>query len=607
MKKLLLMILAATLLVSCNDQQGKSGGLKQEGTTVIKVNDVTITSGQLQEDLAKLPPHYKAAFTGRDGLLNFVDEIKRREVLYLEAKKQGIDKDPAFVKKLQEFARLNLVNALITKNVNMADIKVTPEEAKDYYDKNPKEFILPDQIRASHILLKTEEEAKKVLEKVKKGGDFAAIAKDNSIDKVSGQKGGDLGFFAKGQLEPTFDAAVFKLKKGEIGPVVKTPFGYHVIKVVDTKPSAKVEFEPSKNMIIQYLTSEKQKKAFDGYVTQIEKGYPVQVDQKALDGFMSKFTDNASKGQDGTTPSDTTPIVKIGDASITAALIESELSKLPPDVKQFFKGKEGMTKLIEELKKNELLNLEAKKAGMDKDPEYIRKVEDFKKVNLINTLVQKAFKPEMAQVTPDEIKAYYDNNTKDFTMQEQIKASHILVKTEAEAQAAAEKIKKGTDFATVAKEVSIDKMTADKGGDLGFFSKGQMQPSFDDAVFKLKTGEVSAPVKTTFGYHIIKVIDTKPAKKVDFDSAKDMITQLLTEQKKNKAFDDYYMGVEKGYNVVIDKKALDEFIIKNTSVKPEHGADAGGESSGLPGGHSPVGNPEGGALPEGHPPVGNPK
>ncbi|WP_420266147.1 peptidylprolyl isomerase [Candidatus Magnetominusculus dajiuhuensis] len=604
MKKLLLMILAVTLLVSCDGQQGKSGGLKQEGTPVIKVNDVTITTGQLQEDLAKLPPRYKAAFTGRDGLVNFVDEIKRREVLYLEAKKQGIDKDPAFDKKLQEFARLNLVNALITKNVNMADIKVTPEEAKDYYDKNPKEFMMPDQIRASHILLKTEDEAKKVLEKVKKGGDFATVAMDNSIDKVSGQKGGDLGFFAKGQLDPSFDEAVFKLKKGEIGPVVKTQFGYHVIKVVDTKPSAKVEFEPSKTMIIQYLTSEKQKKAFDGYVAQIEKSYPVQVDQKALDGFMSKYTDNASKGQADTAPSDTTPIVKIGDASITAALIESELSKLPPDVKQFFKGKEGMAKLIEELKKNELLNLEAKKAGMDKDPEYVRKIEDYKKVNSINALVQKAFKPEMAQVTPDEVKAYYDNNTKDFTMPEQVKASHILVKTEEEAKAAAEKIQKGADFASVAKEVSIDKMTADKGGDLGFFSKGQMQPSFDEAAFKLKTGELSAPVKTTFGYHIIKLTDMKPAKKVDFDSAKDMITQLLTEQKKNKAFDDYYMGVEKGYNVVMDKKALDEFVIKNTSVKPEHGADTGGA---LPGAHPPVGNPTGGALPEGHPPVGNPK
>ncbi|MBF0404404.1 peptidylprolyl isomerase [Candidatus Magnetominusculus xianensis] len=595
MKKLLLMILALTLLVSCDDKQGKSGGMKTEGATVVKINDVAVTTGQLQDDLLKLPANYKSAFSGKEGLMNFVDEIKRREVLYLEAKKQGMDKDPAFVKKLDEFTRLNLVNALITKNINMADIKVTPEEAKDYFDKNPKEFIMPDQIKASHILLKTEDEAKKVLEKVKKGGDFAAIAKEFSVDKVSGEKGGDLGFFAKGQLEPTFDAAVFKLKKGETGPVVKTPFGYHVIKVIDMKPSAKMEFEPSKGMIIQYLTSEKQKKAFDGYIAQIEKGYNVQIDQKALESFISKHAEGDSKkgGQAPAAAADTTPIVKIGDVSITAASIEAELSKLPAEVKQYFKGKEGMTKLIEEMKKTELLNLEAKKAGIDKTPEYVQKIEEFKKVTLINALVQKAFKPEMAQVSPDEIKAYFDNNSKDFTMPEQIKASHLLVKTEEEAKDAAAKIKGGTDFATVAKSVSIDKMTADKGGDLGFFSKGQMEPSFDAAVFKLKKGEVSAPVKTTFGYHIIKVTDIKPAKKVDFDSAKSVISQLLSEQKKNKAFDDFYIGIEKGYNVMVDKKALDEFIIKNSSVKPEQGA--------------PGANVLQGGVPQGHPPVDKPK
>jgi peptidyl-prolyl cis-trans isomerase C len=452
---------------------------------------------------------------------------------------------------------------------------------------------MPDQIKASHILVKTEEEAKKILDKVKKGGDFAAIAKDSSIDKTSGAKGGDLGYFVKGQLEPTFDAAVVKLKKGEISPVVKTPFGYHIIKVYDIKPSTKMEFEPSKQMVIQYLTSEKQKKAFDAYIAQIEKGYNIQIDQKAMEAFIKKHTGGGAEGQ-----SDTTAIIKIGDASITVARIESEMSKLPPEVKQYFKGKEGITKLIDEMKKTEILSLEAKKAGIDKDPVFIGKIDEFKRVNLVNALVVKAFKPEMAKVTPEDVKAYYDNNSKDFTAPEQVKASHILVKTEAEAKEAAEKIKKGTDFAAVAKAVSIDKMTADKGGDLGFFSKGQMEPSFDEAAFKLKKGEVSAPVKTTFGYHIIKMTDIKPSKKVDFDSAKNMITQLLTEEKKNKAFDNYYMGIEKSFNVQVDKKALDDFVIKNTSVKPDQ-APGGGVGD--------MGGAGGGTMPQGHPPIGKPK
>ncbi|MFC4769996.1 peptidylprolyl isomerase [Effusibacillus consociatus] len=115
------------------------------------------------------------------------------------------------------------------------------------------------------------------------------------------------------------------------------------------------------------------------------------------------------------------------------------------------------------------------------------------------------------QVTEDEIKKYYDEHGKDYGQKEQVKARHILVDTEAEAKAVLDRLKKGEDFAKIAKEKSKDSTSAVKGGDLGFFEQGNMVPEFDKIAFTLKAGAISEPVKTDFGYHIIQVLEKKQA------------------------------------------------------------------------------------------------
>jgi peptidyl-prolyl cis-trans isomerase C len=154
-------------------------------------------------------------------------------------------------------------------------------------------------------------------------------------------------------------------------------------------------------------------------------------------------------------------------------------------------------------------------------------------------------------VTPQEVKAFYDGNPKLFNAPEMIRASHILVKVSknatpkekaaalAKIKAARKRILKGEDFATVAKQVSEDPGTKDKGGDLNFFPKGQMVPEFDKVAFALQPGQVSNIVKTSFGYHIIKVTDKKPAGMVPFDKIKDRIEQHLKSEKMQKALPAY--------------------------------------------------------------------
>ncbi|HLC56399.1 MAG TPA: peptidylprolyl isomerase [Candidatus Nanoarchaeia archaeon] len=159
-------------------------------------------------------------------------------------------------------------------------------------------------------------------------------------------------------------------------------------------------------------------------------------------------------------------------------------------------------------------------------------VEELKKILgdrlYINKLLEKKLN---IVITNEEAKKFFDENKADLEEKEQIKASHILVKTEEEATDIEKQLKEGKQFTELANQYSIDPGSNKTGGELGFFPKGVMVKEFEDAAFKLNINEVSNPVQTQFGYHIIKVTDKKPAKEANYDELKDKIKDYLKQQR----------------------------------------------------------------------------
>ena len=164
-------------------------------------------------------------------------------------------------------------------------INVTEDEAKRHYDENPKQFEVPEQVRASHILIKPDttgpdadpNQAKAkaktkiqdLLKQIKEGADFAEVAKANSACPSAAQ-GGDLNFFPRGRMVAPFEKAAFELEIGQISDIVETSFGYHIIKVTDRKDASLISFEQAKSSIINKLTRAKQTEFYKEYVESLK-------------------------------------------------------------------------------------------------------------------------------------------------------------------------------------------------------------------------------------------------------------------------------------------------------------------------------------------------
>src|SRR5437899_3245571 len=174
----------------------------------------------------------------------------------------------------------------------------------------------------------------------------------------------------------------------------------------------------------------------------------------------------------------------------------------------------------------------------------------------VDALVRQEAEKHPAPVSDGEAKAFYDQNPTLFNAGERVRASHILLRVpegggldvkqaqKAKAEAALARVRKGEDFAAVAREVSQDPGSAPRGGDLGVFGKGQMVPAFEQAAFALSPGQVSGLVESPFGFHIIKVQERLPPGKVDFDTVKDQIKEHVAQSRREKAVDDLVRGLK---------------------------------------------------------------
>lgn len=218
-------------------------------------------------------------------------------------------------------------------------------------------------------------------------------------------------------------------------------------------------------------------------------------------------------------------LVSVTGPEAVNALIDEKIVELEIKKEEITVSDEEIDKEVESFKEDaggeEAFNNALEQSGLTE--------EDFKKDVVQYLSIRKLMEP-LVEVTDEEVKDYFEENKETFNEQEQVDARHILVEDEKLANELYEKLKDGADFAELAQEHSTDGSAA-SGGNLGFFGRGQMVPEFEEKAFSLKVGEISEPVKSEFGYHIIETLDKTEEKAATFEDHADEIKDKLFESK----------------------------------------------------------------------------
>lgn len=260
------LVLACLALTAC-DKKAPDEQAKAEDAVVATVNGQKIRQSDVSELYNALPGQYRQLPIEflQDQL---VERLVDQKLVTAKARSDGTEKDAKYKERLAQAKDQILEDVWLTKEI---DKRLSPERLKKSYDEMVKSFKPSAEYKASHILVKTEEEGRQVIADLAKGADFATLAKAKSLDKGSAADGGNLGdYFAPDKMVPEFAQAVTALKPGEVSKTpVKSQYGWHVIKVVDTRqssPPKQADVEPQikeseRDKVVQEILDELRGKA----------------------------------------------------------------------------------------------------------------------------------------------------------------------------------------------------------------------------------------------------------------------------------------------------------------------------------------------------------
>lgn len=268
---LLSLVVATSVLSGCGDAKSRP---------LATVDGKVITVGDFEKRIEKLPPYYKALASQKKK--DFLEDMIAEQLLYKEALKRGLNKDTEVKELLYEAKRKILVAKLIEVD-GKKGAGISEAEINAFYEAHREDFVTPLKLRASHIQVETEAEAKEILQKLKEGADFGQLARQYSKDP-SKERGGDIGYFAKGQLMPEIEDACFKLEVGQVSDIIKTQFGYHIIKLTDKREPRAVELSEVKAAIEKELKDKVQQETFSNLIKNLKSRARIKINDKLLEG-----------------------------------------------------------------------------------------------------------------------------------------------------------------------------------------------------------------------------------------------------------------------------------------------------------------------------------
>ena len=397
---------------------------------------------------------------------------------------------------------------LIDIDAMRAKITIPESDVEKEYKNNEEQYKSPEQVRASHILLKTEgkddaavkAKAEELLKQAKSGADFAELARKNSEDEASAKNGGDLDYFGKGRMVPEFDAAVFAMQPGQISDLVKTQYGYHIIKLVDKKPATTRPYAQVRQQLHDQLAYQRAQAQAADLAQNLEK-------QIKSPGDLDKVgkAQGLTVQESGFFARDE-PILGLGPASEAA--------------NKAFDMKQG--EVAGPLRASRGFVFETMVAKQDP---YVPKVEEVKERVRDEVIKQKA---------RDASKA---------------KAAEI-----------AAKLKAAGDFEKAAKAAGLEAKTTDLIAQDAPIPDLGNAPAVTEAAFKLPQGAVSDPIATDNGTAVVKVLEKKEVANEEWTTSKDKFREELLTDRRNRFFSAYMGKAKQKMKIEVNRESLQRAV-----------------------------------------------
>jgi len=546
----------------------------QEGRLAAKVGDRKIMVEEVEGILSRAGARFATADDELSIKRELLDTLVNQNLLIIGAYEHNLEKHDEVIKAVQGEEIKFLLDVLFEKEILE---KAIPSEAeiKDWYNR------MDVEIKASHIVVDSESTALEVLQKLKEGVVFEELAIQFSRDPYVSRDQGDLGWFTWGKMMDNFQNVAFKMKPGEISAPVKTPMGYHIIKLVDRR---KVEHRPGysemKDYVRQMIIERRKGELMQAYAKKLKEKYPITVEKPTCEFVLNKLEflypetiGGRPRWRNNIDPNqldlDEKALVlgRYTGGQLTIGTYLDNLRRVAPDKRPDFDHYDSLQEIVFEMAFMDILAVEARELGYDESKQYKDKVRRFKELAMADVMRNDTI-PAGVEVNEGEVQEYYDTHPEEFTTPLRFSLLEIQVADENQANTYAKTIRTEDEFKRAASAETQRPGKKQVGGDLGIITKEQF-PELYDLAGTVLTGRIAGPVKIGGKYSVIWVKQRIEPVRQDFTTVKRSVIDKLTKQKGDALYGQWIADMKKRIPIEIYENVVSESVDKSKYTQPD--------------------------------------
>jgi len=415
---------------------------------------------------------------------------------------------------------------------------------------------MAQRYRVSQIVVYTREGAERALARLREGEPFGTVASDVSVS-VTASKGGDLGFVSWGQLDPRLESEIETMQSGEVRGPIATDQGWNILALQDRWPwPGRPALEKVRGRIKMILSQRATAQRSIEYYQELRSRWKTQVfeDQLTTDNLLEWPQRGPNEAQ-----AKQIIVAAAGERTITLADLRARLNL--DAIRQHPKpyALEQVRGILDNTVFALLLEQEALRLGYGNRPAIAgeaRKLENNLLMDRLGTVVYARI-----TVTEDEIRRFYDQNPRAFTEPEAVRIAIMALELSEDTEAVLQELRGGADFAAVARQRSKDPGTAQLGGEVGWVTRGKVDPAIETAAFSLERGQLGV-AKSGKAAFILLLEDRRPPRLQDFNRVKEQARDLVTKQRQREEVLRWVSRLRSASEIVIDDQAVEQAVVK---------------------------------------------